>query len=392
MSNTKLPYVLRVNPLFIIFGALFVVIIPLLIWASFAEIEQRSTTRGIVIAADKTQKIQASIDGVVENIAVKEGQKINKGDLLVVLEKEQNQAAVDAVASKIASLKTKLKRLKTEVLGDDLIYPVGFIEDDYLEFITTEQNLFLLRKKSLEDRTSSLVSALLLKKEEFASNQKLVESGDIGRNKILKIEREVVDLEGRILNIKNKFFQDAQEEMTQTEGELSIRKEILTEKTVTLDRSEIISQMDAIVKEILITSQGAKVRPGDVILELVPLGQELIIEVKLMPTDISYIKKGQKALIKLDTYDFSIYGGFDGEVEYISPDTIVDKTMGSGESYFFKVLVSLDNNDLFTKQGQAIDVTTGMGAQVDIITGSRTVLHYLTKPIIKVLDESFTER
>ena len=391
MSNTKLPYVLRVNPLFIIFGALFVVIIPLLIWASFAEIEQRSTTRGIVIAADKTQKIQASIDGVVENIAVKEGQKINKGDLLVVLEKEQNQAAVDAVASKIASLKTKLKRLKTEVLGDDLIYPVGFIEDDYLEFITTEQNLFLLRKKSLEDRTSSLVSALLLKKEEFASNQKLVESGDIGRNKILKIEREVVDLEGRILNIKNKFFQDAQEEMTQTEGELSIRKEILTEKTVTLDRSEIISQMDAIVKEILITSQGAKVRPGDVILELVPLGQELIIEVKLMPTDISYIKKGQKALIKLDTYDFSIYGGFDGEVEYISPDTIIERT-SSGESYYFKVLISLDNNDLFTKQGKAIDVTTGMGAQVDIITGTRTVLHYLTKPIIKVLDESFTER
>mgnify|MGYP006131778477 CR=1 FL=1 len=392
MSNTKLPYVLRVNPLFIIFGALFVVIIPLLIWSSFAELEQRSTTRGIVIAADKTQKIQAPIDGVVDNISVKEGQKINKGDLLFVLEKEQNQAAVDAVASKIASLKTKLKRLKTEVLGDDLIYPVGFIEDDYLEFITTEQNLFLLRKKSLEDRTSSLDSALLLKKEEFASNQKLVESGDIGRNKILKIEREIVDLEGQILNIKNKFFQDAQEEMTKTEGELSIRKELLTEKMVTLDRSEIVSQMDAIVKEILITSQGAKVRPGDVILELVPLGQELIIEVKLMPTDISYVKKGQKALIKLDTYDFSIYGGFDGEVEYISPDTIVDKTMGSGESYFFKVLVSLDNNDLFTKQGKAIDVTTGMGAQVDIITGSRTVLHYLTKPIIKVLDESFTER
>jgi len=391
MSDTRLPYILRVNPLVIIFSALFVVIIPLLIWANFAEIEQRSSTRGIVIAADKTQKIQAPIDGVVDSIMVKEGVKVKKGDVLIVLEKEQNQASLDAAASKVASLKAKLRRLKAETHSEDLNYPVGFLQNDYQEFITTQQNLFLLRKKSLEDETSSLVSALMLKEEEFASNQSLVESGDIGRNKILKIDREIVDLKGKILNIKNKFFQAAQEEMTKTAEELSIREEMLTEKKVTLNRSEIISHMDAIVKEIIITTKGAKVRPGDVILELVPLGQELIIEAKLKPTDISFIKKGQRASVKLDTYDFSIYGSFDGKVEYISPDTIIEKT-SRGDEYFFKVLISLDHSDLFTKKGTAINVTTGMGAQVDIITGSRTVLHYLTKPVIKVLDESFTER
>ncbi len=391
MSDTRLPYILRVNPLVIIFSALFVVIIPLLIWANFAEIEQRSSTRGIVIAADKTQKIQAPIDGVVDSIMVKEGVKVKKGEVLIVLEKEQNQASLDAAASKVASLKAKLRRLKAETHSEDLNYPVGFLQNDYQEFITTQQNLFLLRKKSLEDETSSLVSALMLKEEEFASNQSLVESGDIGRNKILKIDREIVDLKGKILNIKNKFFQAAQEEMTKTAEELSIRKEMLTEKKVTLNRSEIISHMDAIVKEIIITTKGAKVRPGDVILELVPLGQELIIEAKLKPTDISFIKKGQRASVKLDTYDFSIYGSFDGKVEYISPDTIIEKT-SRGDEYFFKVLISLDHSDLFTKKGTAINVTTGMGAQVDIITGSRTVLHYLTKPVIKVLDESFTER
>ena len=391
MSDTRLPYILRVNPLVIIFSALFVVIIPLLIWANFAEIEQRSSTRGIVIAADKTQKIQAPIDGVVDSIMVKEGVKVKKGEVLIVLEKEQNQASLDAAASKVASLKAKLRRLKAETHSEDLNYPVGFLQNDYQELITTQQNLFLLRKKSLEDETSSLVSALMLKEEEFVSNQSLVESGDIGRNKILKIDREIVDLKGKILNIKNKFFQAAQEEMTKTAEELSIRKEMLTEKKVTLNRSEIISHMDAIVKEIIITTKGAKVRPGDVILELVPLGQELIIEAKLKPTDISFIKKGQRASVKLDTYDFSIYGSFDGKVEYISPDTIIEKT-SRGDEYFFKVLISLDHSDLFTKKGTAINVTTGMGAQVDIITGSRTVLHYLTKPVIKVLDESFTER
>lgn len=391
MSDTRLPYMLRLNPLVIIFGALFVVIIPLLAWANFAEIEQRSNTRGVVITADKTQKIQAPIDGVVESIAVKEGQSVKKGDLLVVLEKEQNQASLDAAASKVASLKAKINRLHAEVYGTELVYPKGFLAGDYEEFITTQRNLFSLRKKALKDEISSIASALTLKEEELASNQKLVDSGDIGSNKVLKIGREVIDLKGKILNIENKFLQGAQEEMNKIEEELSIRKEMLTEKRVTLDRSEITSHMDAVVKEIIITTQGAKVRPGDVILELVPLGQERIIEVKLKPSDISYVKAGQKASVKLDTYDFSIYGDFGGKVEYISPDTIIEKT-SRGDEYFFKVIVSLDQDDLFTKKGTSIDVTTGMGAQVDIITGKRTVLHYLTKPIIRVLDESFIER
>lgn len=391
MSDTRLPYVLRISPVYIAFGALFVVIIPLLIWANFAEIEQSSTTRGIVIASDKTQKIQSPIDGVVDIIVVKEGEKVKKGDLLVVLEKEQNQAALDAAASKVASLQAKLIRLKAEILGEDLIYPDDLLRKDYQEFITTQKKLFLFRKKALEDEVSSLESALELKEEELLSNQKLVDSGDIGRNKILSIDREIVDLKGKISNTKNKFYQSAQEERTSTEEELSIRKEMLTERRVTLDRSEILSQMDAAVKEIIITTRGAKVRPGDVILELVPLGQDLIIEAKLKPTDISFIKVGQEARVKLDTYDFSIYGSFTGRVEYISPDTIIEENV-RGEEYFFKVLISLDNTDLITKKGTSIDITTGMGAQADIITGSRTVLHYITKPIIKVLDESFTER
>ena len=391
MSDTRLPYLLRISPVYIIFGALFVVIIPLLIWANFAEIEQRSTTRGIVIASDKTQKIQSPIDGVVDIIMVKEGEKVKQGDLLVVLEKEQNQAALDAAASKVASLQAKLIRLKAEILGENLNYPDDFLKKDYQEFVTTQKNLFVFRKKALEDEISSLESALKLKEEELFSNQKLVDSGDIGRNKILSIDREIVDLRGKISNIKNKFYQSAQEEKTSTEEELSIRKEMFTEKRVTLDRSEILSQMDAAVKEIIITTRGAKVRPGDVILELVPLGQDLIIEAKLKPTDISFIKVGQEARVKLDTYDFSIYGSFTGRVEYISPDTIIEKN-ARGEEYFFKVLISLDNSDLMTKKGTSIDITTGMGAQADIITGSRTVLHYIAKPVIKVLDESFTER
>ena len=391
MNETRLPYVLRVNPLVIIFGSLLIIIIPFLVWSNYAQIEQRSTTQGIIITTAKTQKIQAAIDGVVNSIVIQEGQLVKKGDLLITLEKEQNQASLDAIVAKVASLKTKLRRLKAEVYGGKLKYEKDFIKPEYYEFIITQRKLFKLRQKALKDEISSLKDALNLKTKELDLNLPLVASGDIGSNKILKIKREISDLKGKMLNIKNKYFQTAQEEMTKTEEELSINNEMLTEKDVNLKRSDIYSHMDAIVKDIIITTKGAKVRPGDIILELVPIGEKLIIEAKLKPSDISFIKKGQRASIKLDAYDFSIYGMFDGKVKYISPDTIIEKT-SKGDEPYFRVQIVLDKSKLISKSGQVIEITPGMGAQVDIITDTRTVLHYLAKPVIKTLDESFTER
>lgn len=149
--------------------------------------------------------------------------------------------------------------------------------------------------------------------------------------------------------------------------------------------------MNAQVKNIIITTKGAKVRPGDVILELVPLDDKLIIEAKLSPADISFIKTGQKAAVKLDTYDFSIFGIFEGTVTYISPDTIIEQT-NKGEEHHFRVQIELDKSTLISKTGQELQITPGMGAQVDILTGERTVLEYLAKPVIKTLDQSFIER
>lgn len=391
MTETKLPYILRINPLIIIFGSLLLIVIPFFVWANFAEIEQRSTTQGVVIATAKTQEIQSAIDGVIDEIMVQEGEQINKGDLLIKLEKSQNRAALDAIMSKDASLKIKLLRLKAEVYGGKLNYPSNFVKPEYLDFIKTQEKLFYLRQKALNDEIASLKVALELKEQELLLNKPLVVSGDIGTMKLLKLEREIADLEGKILNTKNKYFQNAQEELTKVEEEFSLNQQQLTEKTVILERSEINSYMDAIVKNILITTKGAKVRPGDVILQLVPLGDELIIEAKLRPADISFVKKGQRASVKLDAYDFSIYGIFNGRVKYISPDTIIEKT-SKGDEPYFRVYVVLDKTKLKTKNGKKIEITPGMGAQVDIITGTRTVLHYLTKPVIKTLDESFTER
>ena len=391
MNTTQLPYILRINPLIIIFGSLLLIIVPFLIWSQYAEIEQRSSTQGIVITTSKTQRIQSAIDGVIEGIMVKEGELVRKGDLLIKLEKSQNKAEQDAIMAKIASLKIKLMRLKTEVYGGKLIYPSNFVQKEYLDFVHTQEKLFLLRQKALNDEVLSLKDSLELKKEELELNKPLVTSGDIGRMKLLLIESEITEIKGKISNVKNKYFQNAQEEMTKAEEELSINQQMLTEKSVKLDRSDIHSYMKAIVKEIIITTKGAKVRPGDIIMELVPLDDDLIIEAKLKPSEVSFIIKGQTAIVKSDAYDFSIYGMFYGKVKYISPDTIIEKT-SKGDEHYFKVQIVLDKRKLFAKNGKEIEITPGMGAQVDIITGSRTVFQYMAKPIIKTLDEAFIER
>lgn len=389
--NKNLPYLVRLNPLLLIFGSFLLLIVPFLAWANYSYIDQKSTTKGNVIASQKTQKIQSAIDGVINNILVKEGEFVKSGDLLVTLEKEQNKAALDGIQAKVASLRVKLFRLKAEVYGKKLIYPDNFVSNEYMEFIDTQKKLFSLRQKAIKDEVRSLSNSTELKKEELRLNKPLVKSGDIGRMKLISIEKEISELRGKILNSKNKYFQTAQEEMTKAEEELSINEQLLNEKAVTLDRSEINAQMNAIVKDILITTKGAKIRPGDVILELVPMDDKLIIEAKLSPIDISYVKVGQKAYVKLDTYDFSIYGMFMGKVSYISPDTIVEET-NKGEEYHFKVQITLDKKELVAKNSEPIKIAPGMGAQIDIITGKRTVMHYLTKPIIKTLDESFIER
>jgi multidrug efflux pump subunit AcrA (membrane-fusion protein) len=386
--RVNLPYVVKINPLVVIFGALCVVLIPFLIWASFAQLEQISRAQGIVIATAKTQSIQSANDGVIEEVYVKEGQTVKKGEVIAKLDEAQFQANYEATQSKVASLEATLSRLQAEVFKTKLEFTA--LAKKYPDFIYSQKELFKRRQEALNDEISVLKNAFKLAKDELELNKPLVESGDIGAIELIKLQRQVADMEGQIVNRQNKYFQESQAELAKVEEELSIHKQELAEKTVTLGRAEILSPMDAIVNNILITTQGARVRAGDVIMELVPI-DELVVEAKLSPSEISFVNVGQKASVKLDAYDFSIYGGFDGEVIHVSSDTLVEQTK-QGEEYFFRVLISLKGSEIVSKVGKKVVISPGMTGQIDIITGERTVLNYLAKPVIKTLDEAFTER
>lgn len=389
MKSHSLPYVTRLNPLWIVFGSLFVVIVPFLIWASYAQIDQISHAQGQVITSAKTQSIQSANDGVVDKIYVSEGQSVKKGDKLIILEKSQAQASYDDSSAKVAALQAALVRLRAEVYGKTLVFSSDVKR--YPDFVENQTALFHRRQQALNDEISALSESLKLAQDELDLNLPLLKNGDIGATEIIRLKRQIADLKGQISNKRNKYFQDSQAEMTKAEEELSTKEQELTDRSITLERTTIVSQMDAIVKNIIVTTQGARVRSGDVILELVPSGDQLIVEAKLSPSDISFIQKGQKAAVKLDAYDYSIYGIFHGTVKYISPDTLVEKTE-RGDKNYFRVLIALDQTQLVSKAGKKIEIAPGMSAEVDIITGSRSVLAYLTKPVTKTFSESFHER
>jgi HlyD family type I secretion membrane fusion protein len=308
---------------------------------------------------------------------------------LVLLEQSQAQVAYEDSKAKVAALQATLARLEAEVYEKPLVFPSSVKE--YKEFIENQTALFQRRQRALKDDISALEESLALAQEELALNLPLLKSGDIGATEIIRLKRQVAELKGKISNTRNKYFQDSQTDMTKAEEELATKEQELADKTITLERTTITSPMDAIVNNIIITTQGARVRPGDVILELVPFGDELIIEAKLSPSDISFVRAGQKAAIKLDAYDYTIYGIFHGKVKYISPDTLVEKT-SEGEKYYFRVLITLGETEIIAKNGKKINLTPGMTTQIDIVTGSRSVLTYLTKPVIKTFSEAFTER
>ncbi len=390
MRHRKHPYQTKINPLWMIFGTLSLVIIPFLLWSSNARIDQISHARGQVIAAAKTQQIQSAIDGVIEKIYVREGDKIKRGQDLVLLERSQAEAAFEDSEAKVAALKATLARLEAEVYGKPLVFDET-LKVEYPDFMENQKALFQRRQQALHDDIKALEESLSLAKEELDLNLPLLKSGDIGATEIIRLKRQIAELKGKITNTRNKYFQESQTDMTKAEEELSTKEQELTDKRITLERTRITSPMNAIVKNIIITTRGARVRPGDVIMELVPFGDELIIEAKMKPSDISFVKPGQLAAVKLDAYDYSIYGVFHGKVKYISPDALMERTQ-KGEEYYFRVLISMGETELTAKNGKKIILAPGMTTQVDIITGNRTVLTYLTKPIIKTFSEAMHER
>jgi adhesin transport system membrane fusion protein len=222
-------------------------------------------------------------------------------------------------------------------------------------------------------------------------NLQLEAEGDVSRAEVLRLQRSVADIRAQMVNKKNKYFQDAQAEMTKAQEELSTQSEQLRDRHQLLEHTELVAPVDAVVNNIRVNTVGGVVRPGDTIIELLPISENLIAEAKIPSSDIAFIAINQAASIKLDAYDSSIYGSLNGKVIYISPDILTEETK-QGPFAYYRVRIRLTSNEFVGVNARDIKLRPGLSASVDIKAMDRTVMSYLTKPITKTLNRSMGER
>jgi len=363
-------------------------IICLIVWASFAKIDQVTRAQATVIASARTQEIQASEGGVLTQLAVSEGEDVKAGQLLVVLEEERAKAAVDNSASKTAALRAKLARLNAEIFEKPLVFPEGV--QQYPEYVQNQRALYDRRRQAINEEVSSLEKMLVLARQELRMNEPLLEYGDVSQADVIKLSRQVADIEAQINNKRNKYFEEAQAEMTKAQEELDTELEQLRDRAQVLEEKRLMAPTEGKIKNINVTTIGGVVKPGEVIMQILPTSSDLVIDAKVSPADIAYVKEGQEATVKLDAYDYSIFGAMEGTVNYISPDTLMEQTP-KGEEPYYRVLIVINGAE-FKGRGDEIVIKPGMTASVDIKAMERTVLSYLTKPITKTLSEGLGER
>lgn len=365
-------------------------VILLMLWSVWAELDQVSRAPGQVIPSGRVQLLQSNDGGVITDIFIREGNQVKEGQTLVKLDQVRIRASVAEAEGKVASLMSSMTRINAELFDRPLSFPKEVANFPY--FIENQSSLYRRRRQALQDQISSLSGMLRLASRELEMNQPLLKTGDVSEADIIRLQRGVADIQAQIVNVRNTYTQDLQTEYTRTEEELVTAREILSQRRDTLRGTEIKSPAAGIVKNVRLTTIGGVLRPGDEVLTIVPSGDTLIVEAKVSPADIAYVRLGQSASLKFDAYDSSIYGAAEGKVIYISPDTLSEQT-GNGDLVYYRVHVSVDSSPMEPVElGELIEIQAGMTASVEIQTGKNTVFGYITKPIFKTLNEAMTER
>ena len=401
-------------------------------WAAYAEVDEIARGDGKVIPASKTQVLQASEAGVVEEIAVKVGQVVRKDDLIIRLDNTVSSSSLGEQQAKARSLRVRIARLRHErdgKIGTPFDCP-DEIEATVPDICDNEQDLQEARRSNFENKLSVLEARLEQRREELneanANIQRLTENKAVGdeeaelvasmvkrglmaRTEQIRVDRAQTETEGQIRlaheSVKRiaasiteaelqvdefglQLQQEALAELTQAIAELSVVEDTIRGARDRVARTDIRSPVNGIVNTLELNTLGAFVQPGAVVAGIVPTSETLLVEARVSPRDVAFIRPGQPALIKVTAYDFSIFGGLDGIVENITADSLVDQN--TGEPYY-QVRVSTEKSAL-VKDGKSYSIIPGMICTVEIMTGRKTILSYLLKPINKARNEALRER
>lgn len=403
-----------------------------LVWASLAELEEVTRGDGRVIPSQKTQIIQTAEPGVIVELFVRPGQRISKGDMLTRLDKTPTSATLGEVEAKIRALTAQVSRLQMESEGSlDTPYACPDpVKERAPAVCKTEAELFRARTDNLRSKIKVYMEkaeqkrreaaeadsnvirsrqAVTLAKRELGMIEPLVAKKVVSDLDLIKAQRAVSDADGQLraaqevkaraeagvreaeLQVEEQnliFRQTAMTEMTEKRAELSVVEETTKGAAERLRRTDIRAPVDGVVNELYYNTVGAFVNPGDKILSIVPVDDTLLVEARVKPSDIAFVHPKQKSVVKVTALDYSIFGGLEGSVETVAADTVLDQAT---KEPFYTVIVRTQETKLKSKNGEH-PIMPGMVCSVDIITGSKTIMHYLLKPINRARENALRER
>jgi adhesin transport system membrane fusion protein len=358
-------------------------------WAYWAEIDEITRAPGAVIASSRTQVIQSQDGGTIADMLVREGDVVEAGQLLLRFDQTRSQASFLEARAKAAGLAATAARLRAEMLGGQPEYPDSV--EPYPEFSRNQTQLFKKRRAALDEEIQSIRGMMRLVRQELDMTEPLLKTGDVSRTEVLRLQRQLVEMQAQITNRRNKFFQDAQAELSKVEEEMATLEQTLAQRQSQVEFTELRAPVKGVVKNVRITTLGGVVRPGEEVMQIVPLEDDLVIEAKVSPADIAFLKPGLEVSVKLDAYDYTIYGNLQGQLFYISADTL-SEDLRQGEQPYYRVQVRTQGRRFSARPNDQLDILPGMTASIEVKTGQRTVLQYLLKPVVKTLSESLGER
>ena len=360
------------------------------VWASLFNIDQVARSTGEVIASSRVQIIQAVDGGVLSMLNVKEGDRVEAGQVLAQLDQTRFGASVREIEARLSALEVKGVRLRAEVTGAEvLMFPDELKQ--FPDLVAVETALFEQRRQGLAEELRTMEEAVNLAEEEVKLIRQLVKSGDSNRSEVIRVERALNETESKLIVRKNKFLEESSTELTKIEDSIAQNRQVLAQRQQQLEDSTFTALMPGIVKNIRVTTVGGVLRAGEELMQIIPIGDQLIVEAKVSPVDIAQVRPGLPATIRFDPFDYTIYGGVEGKVVYVSADTLKEDTP-RGEEIFYRVHVTTNSQPVVTTTGKELDILPGMTAQIDIRTGHRTVMNYLLKPIRKTVSEALGER
>lgn len=367
--------------------ALFALLAVFIIWASLFHLDEVTTGSGKVIPSSHEQVIQSLEGGIIHSLMVREGDIVERGQQLAQLDRTKTESSVLESESRLNAAMATAARLNAEVNDTELVFPTEL--DDDVELVKQETALYQSRRESLEKGLAGLRQGAELVQRELSLTRPLVTQGAASKVEVLRLERQKNELDSKITEMKNQYYVRAREELAKANAEIEAQRSVMKGREDSLTRLTFNAPVRGIVKDIDVTTVGGVIPPNGKLMSLVPLDDQMLIEAKISPRDVAFIHPGQKALVKITAYDYSIYGGLEGEVTMISPDTLQDEV--KRDVYYYRVYIRTDSNHLTNKQGKDFPVFPGMIATVDIKTGSKTIIDYLLKPLNKA-KEALRER